>query len=136
MSVVGTRMALSYANLFMENMEEEVLKLEVYQPDLWLSLIDVTLLWTMATTPSSSTSSDSTVTILSNSHGLSPPPRSPSLIPTYEGGLKGFQPSLHETRDRRPLDRELNRSWCHRHSTIMINVLKRRRVRHLPGYCP
>ena len=41
-------------------------------------------------------------------------------VSMYEGGLKGFRPSLHETRDKRPLDRESNRSWCHRHTTTMI----------------
>ena len=40
----------------------------------------------------------------------------------YEGGLKSFQPSLRETWDKWPLDRELNRSWCHRHTTSMIKL--------------
>ena len=41
---------------------------------------------------------------------------------TYEGGLKLFRLSLRETRDKRPLDRESNRSWCHRHTTGMIKL--------------
>ena len=34
----------------------------------------------------------------------------------YKGGLKSFRPSLHETRDKRPLGRKSERSWCHRHT--------------------
>ena len=37
-----------------------------------------------------------------------------------EGGLKSFRPSLCETRDKRPLDRESDISWCHHHTTSMI----------------
>ena len=40
----------------------------------------------------------------------------------YEGRLKSFRPSLRETRDMRPLDRESNRSWCHRHTKSMIKL--------------
>ena len=40
-------------------------------------------------------------------------------IHIHEGDLKSFRPSLHETRDKRPLDRESNRSWCHRHIMSM-----------------
>ena len=38
------------------------------------------------------------------------------------GDLKSFRPSLRETRDKRPLGRELDRSWCHRHTTSMIKL--------------
>ena len=34
----------------------------------------------------------------------------------YESGLKSFRPSLHKTRDKQPLDRVSNRSWCHCHT--------------------
>ena len=37
----------------------------------------------------------------------------------YEEKVKISQPSLRETQDKRPLDR----SWCHRHTTSMINLL-------------
>ena len=40
----------------------------------------------------------------------------------FEGGLKSFRPSLRETRDKRPLDRESNRRWCHRHTMSMIKL--------------
>ena len=40
----------------------------------------------------------------------------------YEGGLKSFQRSLFETRDKRLLGRELDRSLCHRHTTSMIKL--------------
>ena len=40
----------------------------------------------------------------------------------YEGGLKGFRPSLRETGDKRPLVRESNRSWCRRHTKSMIKL--------------
>ena len=40
----------------------------------------------------------------------------------YEGGLKTYRPSLPETRDKRPLGKESDRSWCHRHTTSMIKL--------------
>ena len=40
----------------------------------------------------------------------------------YEGGLKSSRPSLPETRDKRPLGRESDRSWCHRHTTSMMKL--------------
>ena len=43
-------------------------------------------------------------------------------ISKYESGLKSFRPSLRETRDKRPLDRESNRSWCYLHTTCMIKL--------------
>ena len=41
---------------------------------------------------------------------------------SYKGGLKSSRPSLPQTRDKRPLGRESNRSWCHRHTTSMIKL--------------
>ena len=38
---------------------------------------------------------------------------------TYEGRVKSFWPSLHETRDKRPLDRDPDRSWCHHHTSMI-----------------
>jgi len=37
----------------------------------------------------------------------------------YEGKVKSSQPSLHETWDKRPLGRELDRSWCLCHTMSM-----------------
>ena len=45
-----------------------------------------------------------------------------SRLVRYEGGLKSSRPSLRETRDKRPLDKESNNSWCHRHTTSMIKL--------------
>ena len=54
------------------------------------------------------------------------PPKSSKLCircyEKYEGDLKSFRPSLRETRDKRPLDKESKRSWCHRHTTSMIKL--------------
>ena len=38
----------------------------------------------------------------------------------YEGKVKSSRPSLCETRDKRPLGREPDRSWCHTTSTIKL----------------
>ena len=40
----------------------------------------------------------------------------------YEGGLKNSWPSIRKTQDKRPLDRQLDRSWCHRHTTSVIKL--------------
>ena len=37
--------------------------------------------------------------------------------------MKSSLPSLGETRDKRPLVRDPDRSWCHRYTTIMIKLL-------------
>ena len=37
----------------------------------------------------------------------------------YKGGLKSSRPSLPETQDKRPLGRELDRSWCHCHTSMI-----------------
>ena len=39
---------------------------------------------------------------------------------TYEGGLKTSRPSLSETRDKRPLGRDPDRSWCHLHTSLKL----------------
>ena len=36
--------------------------------------------------------------------------------------IKKTKKNLRETRDERPLDRESDRSWCHRHTTSMIKL--------------
>jgi hypothetical protein len=38
------------------------------------------------------------------------------------GWSESSRPSLHETQDKWPLDRESDRSWCHRHTTSMIKL--------------
>ena len=43
----------------------------------------------------------------------------------FEGGLKSFRPSVRETRDKRPLNRESDRSWCHRHTTSIKSFFDR-----------
>ena len=40
----------------------------------------------------------------------------------YEGKVKSSRPILCETRDERPLGRDPDRSWCHRHTKSMINL--------------
>ena len=46
-TAMGTRMAPSYANLFMGSLEEDFLNSEDSKPDLWLRFIDdIFLLWT------------------------------------------------------------------------------------------
>ena len=37
--------------------------------------------------------------------------------------MKSSRPSLRETRDKRPLGRDPDRSWCHRHTMSMIKLL-------------
>ena len=39
----------------------------------------------------------------------------------FEGSLKISRPSLRETQDKQALDRETDRSWCHR-PTSMIEL--------------
>ena len=34
--------------------------------------------------------------------------------------MKSYRPSLRETWDKRPLGRDPDRSWCHRHTTSML----------------
>ena len=41
---------------------------------------------------------------------------------TYGGKVKSSRPSLCEIREKRPLSRESDRSWCHRHTTSMIKL--------------
>ena len=36
------------------------------------------------------------------------------------GKMESSWPSLRETRDKRPLGRDPERSWCHRHTMSMI----------------
>ena len=36
--------------------------------------------------------------------------------------MKSSWPSLHQTWDKRPLDRESDKSWCHRHTMSMIKL--------------
>ena len=38
----------------------------------------------------------------------------------YEGKVKISRPSLRETRDKRLLGRDLNRSWCHCHTSLKL----------------
>ena len=40
----------------------------------------------------------------------------------YDGKVKSSQPRLRETLDKRPLGWDLDRSWCHRHTTSMIKL--------------
>ena len=40
----------------------------------------------------------------------------------YEGKEKSCRPNLRETRDKWPLDRDLDMSWCHRHTMGMIKL--------------
>ena len=35
----------------------------------------------------------------------------------YEDKVKSSRPSLRETQDKCPLGRDLDKSWCHRHTT-------------------
>ena len=39
-------------------------------------------------------------------------------LPEYEGKVKSSRPSLRETRDKRPLGRDLDGSWCHLHTSV------------------
>ena len=39
-----------------------------------------------------------------------------------EGKVKSSQPSLCETQDKQLLGRDLDRSWCHHHTTSMIKL--------------
>ena len=41
---------------------------------------------------------------------------------THEGKVKSSRPSLHAIRDKRPLDRDPDRSWCHYHTTSTIKL--------------
>ena len=36
--------------------------------------------------------------------------------------VESSRPNLRETRDKRPLSRDPDRSWCHRHTTSMIKL--------------
>ena len=38
----------------------------------------------------------------------------------YEGKVKSSRPSLRETEDKRPLGRDLDRSWCDHHTSIKL----------------
>ena len=38
----------------------------------------------------------------------------------YEDKVKSSRASLRETRDKRPLDRDPDRSWCHGHSSVKL----------------
>ena len=49
---------------------------------------------------------------------------------TYDGKVKSSQPSLYETRDKRPLGRHPDRSWCHRHTTSMIKLFWSQSILH------
>ena len=40
----------------------------------------------------------------------------------YEDKVKSSRPSLREIRDKRPLCRDPDRSWCHRHTKSMIKL--------------
>ena len=40
----------------------------------------------------------------------------------YKGKVKSSQPSLCETLNKWPLDRDLDRSWCHCHTSSMIKL--------------
>ena len=40
----------------------------------------------------------------------------------YEGKVKSSQPNFCETRDKRPLGRESERSWCHCHIKSMVKL--------------
>jgi hypothetical protein len=42
----------------------------------------------------------------------------------YEGKVKSSQPSLHETRDKWPLGRDPDRSWCHFHTNVKLSWLQ------------
>ena len=38
----------------------------------------------------------------------------------YESKVKSSRHSLRETRDKRPLGRDSDRSWCHRHTNVKL----------------
>ena len=40
-----------------------------------------------------------------------------------EGKVESSQPSLRETRDKRPLGRDTDMRWCQRHTTSMIKLI-------------
>ena len=40
---------------------------------------------------------------------------------TYEDKVKNSRPSLRETRDKRPLARNPDRSWCHRRTSVKFS---------------
>ena len=42
----------------------------------------------------------------------------------YEGKVKSSRPSLRETRDKRPLGRGPDRSWCHSHTSVQLSWSK------------
>jgi len=45
-----------------------------------------------------------------------------SITFIYEGKVKISQPILHETQDKWPLGRELDRGWCHCHTTVVVKL--------------
>ena len=48
--------------------------------------------------------------------------RGECFILCLQGWSENSRPSLCETRDKRPLNRESDRSWCHHHTTSMIKL--------------
>ena len=42
----------------------------------------------------------------------------------YQGKLKTSRPSLRETRDKRTLGRDPDRSWCHSHTSVKLSWSK------------
>ena len=47
-----------------------------------------------------------------------------SFFTVNEGKVKSSRPSLRETRDKRPLDKDPGRSWCHHHTMIKFSWLQ------------
>ena len=39
----------------------------------------------------------------------------------HEGKVKSSRPSLRETRNKRPLGRDPDRNWCHRHTSVKLS---------------
>ena len=39
----------------------------------------------------------------------------------YEGKVKSSRPCLRETRDKRPLGKDQEKSWCHRHTSVKLS---------------
>ena len=44
------------------------------------------------------------------------------LWTTYEDKVRSSRPSLRKTRDKRPLSRDPDMSWCHCHTTSLIKL--------------
>ena len=40
------------------------------------------------------------------------------ILKLYKGKVKSSRPSLYKIRDKRPLGRDPDRSWCHRHTSV------------------